>query len=219
MADRFKITPAKLDDFLRHYRECLGNFSEAARKISAHGDAKTNKGKTPAGYAALKAHAKRDPNFAGQITEVDAQILDDVEAVITRRAKGWTEAVFSAGKQAKLADGTPAWIEKYDSKLLLAVARKLAPESWSEKHIIDHHHYVESQRWSITIEEINRLPAAMLENLGEIIDHLEFDRKERDGHSVRALPVTVLDADFELIEWDDHGNSRQVKPRKREIKE
>ena len=47
----------------------------------------------------------------------------------------------------------------------------------------------------------------------------EVDRKARDGHSVRALPVTILDADFELIEWDDHGNSRQVKPRTMEIKE
>ena len=33
MADRFKITPAKIDEFLRHYRECLGNFTEAARRL------------------------------------------------------------------------------------------------------------------------------------------------------------------------------------------
>jgi hypothetical protein len=218
MAERFKITPTKLDEFLRHYRECLGNFSEAARRISAHGDAKRNKGKTPAGYAALKAHAKRDPIFAGQITEVDAQVLDDVEAEIMLRAKGWSEPVFSAGRHAKLHDGSPAYVQRYDSKLLLAVARKLAPESWSEKHVHEHHHYIESQRWTIALDEINRLPPAMMANLSEIIDHLEGDRKERDGHAVKALPV--IDVEYtEVLEWDDSGKSRQVKPRTMEIKE
>lgn len=218
MAERFKITPAKIDEFLRHYRECLGNFTEATRRLMPHADAKTNENKSPPGYAALKAHQKRDPVFASRVKEVDAQVLDDVEAEIMRRAKGWTEPVIQSGKQAKLADGSAATVERYDGKLLLAVARKLAPESWNEKRLHEHRHYIETQRWSITLEEINRLAPHMRENLGEIIDHLEINRKALDGLDVKALPI--IDAEYELIEYDGKGNSRTVpNARKREIKE
>jgi hypothetical protein len=79
-----------------------------------------------------------DPDFAAQFAEAGEISADGVEREIYRRAvEGWEEPVFYQGEQV-------ATMTRYDSGLLLALARARRPEKWRERHDFRHSGKIET---------------------------------------------------------------------------
>lgn len=208
-----EVTPALVDRFIGHYVEHLGNFSAAARELLTPAERKRLGRGVPSVYRALKRLQHDDPIFAARINEADRQILELVEGEILRRGMGWEEYSVSSGRVIKDPEtGKPLKVTKYDSKLLLATARKLNPD-WNEKTVHEVHHYDERKRWSITTEEIHLLTPCQRENLLDIIDALEAIRRDRDGlGKPTVIDITPESEEPALIGYDKSGGAMELSP-------
>lgn len=83
------------------------------------------------GLSTFKDEARRDPEFADAWERAEAAALARVESEIMRRAMTPTlRPVFSRGE-------LQGHVEEFDNRLLLAVARRLNPEAWSERQRIE----------------------------------------------------------------------------------
>ena len=149
---RLAMTEERRDLFLTTLRSSGGNFSHAAAQASPNSLAKP---RSKPGVASFKALMARDAEFSAAVAETLEHVKDDVFAEIYRRAmEGTKEAVIQKGEQAVMATGEPAWITRYDNRLLLRLAAKLDP-SWSETRNIQYSGTVEHK--VMTMEEMESM--------------------------------------------------------------
>ncbi len=103
-----------------------GSMSAAANAASPHAEAKDGRG----GYSTFRDLVRRDPIFAEQVVAARDRALGKVEEEIVKRAFTPDERPIF-GKDGQLLgvarDSRPA------NQMLLALARRLSPEAWSEK--------------------------------------------------------------------------------------
>ena len=219
---RQTMSPGRRAEFLRVFRECGGIWATACRRVAHPARSKAKMAtKHPPALSSFRALAARDPEFGAAIEEILQDCRDDVEREIMRRGQeGYTDNVYQKGEQVFNRDGTPAVVHKFSDNLLLARARALMPDKYSEKKSVHHSGHIShgtAGHLTIATADLRALNASERKQLTSILGTIQEARG--DTKALEYQPGEVLDADFELIEWDDHGNSRQVKPRKREIKE
>ncbi|MFO1209594.1 MAG: hypothetical protein U1E40_10280 [Amaricoccus sp.] len=160
------LTPARKATFLKVLAE-TGSAPAAARAASPHATGKR---------AAIRSFTDlrdRDPEFAAAWEDAMAAALGRVENEVMRRAMEPTyRPIFSKGE---LVGQEPV----YDNKLLLAVARKLNPDEWSEKRQVEMSGSVEHRHGHIylSMSDIHLLAPdradQLLDLLGEIADKRE----------------------------------------------
>ena len=162
------LTEARKATFLKVLAE-TGSPPAAARAASPHSTGKRAAIRT---FTDLR---NRDPEFAAAWEDSMATALGRVENEIMRRAMEPTyRPIFSKGE---LVGQEPI----YDNKLLLAVARKLNPDEWSEKRqvemsgSVDHTH--RHGHIYLSMSDIHLLAPdradQLLDLLGEIADKRE----------------------------------------------
>lgn len=162
------LTPARKATFLKVLAE-TGSAPAAARAASPHATGKRAAVRT---FTDLR---DRDPEFAAAWEDAMATALGRVENEIMRRAMEPTQRpIFSKGELVGHEN-------VYDNKLLLAVARKLNPDEWSEKRqvtldgSVDHTH--RHGHIYLTMSDVHLLAPdradQLLDLLGEIADRRE----------------------------------------------
>ena len=130
------------------------------------------------------------------LIETLEHVKGDVYAEIFRRAMlGTKEAVIQKGEQATMATGEPAWITRYDNRLLLRLAAKLDPE-WSERRTVDHniHH---ASTVMLQPSDLVALSADQRDQLQDILITIKTNRD--DVKALTHQPAEVIDADFEEV--------------------
>lgn len=190
--------------YLVALRASGGNRTAAAAAIAPYSKAT---GASKPGYSSVRSAAERDPEFAAQIQEVMEDVLGDVYEIIFERAtKGTTEAVIQKGSQAVLATGEPAWITRYDNRLLLRLAARLDPE-WSEKRQVEHSGTIThgiAGSLQITSADLAALSESERRALTGILHTIRDARRGDDAvPALEYQPGEVLDADFEEIDNGD----------------
>ena len=187
---RLTMTPERRDAFLAALRTNGGNVTAAAKVASPRSLSKSNPG-----YSSFRALMARDPGFALEVDGVMESVKADVYAEIYRRAmKGVREPIVQKGEQATLADGEPAWITRFDNRLLLRLAAKLDP-NWSETKNI-HHSVTHSAEVRLLPSDLAALSSDQQAQLIGILTTIKTARGEAP-----ALEY----ADYEEV--DDGGNT------------
>lgn len=121
--------------FLAELRRTGGNMSAAAKAASPHSQATT---KSKPGFSSFRYLIANDSDFAAEVQEVLAQVRDDIFGVIWKLAtQGSQDNVYQKSAQVFNRDGSPATVQKWDTKLLLRLAAKLDP-SWNESKNVEH---------------------------------------------------------------------------------
>ena len=166
MRHRQLLTDARKRAFLKALEE-TGSAPAAARAASPHSTGKRNCINT------FRDARDRDPEFAAAWEEAVSRALGRVENEITRRAMTPTQRpIFSKGELVGHED-------VYDNKLLLALARKLNPDEWSEKRQVEMKGSVDHRHGHIylTMSDVHLLSPSKAEQLllllGEIADQRE----------------------------------------------
>lgn len=197
-----KMTPERIALFLKVYLESGGNFAEAARQCCPGAVSNTHQ---PC-YSSFKFLAKHNPEFKEACEVVLDEVRDAITAEIDRRGRtGWLEPVFQKGEQAVDADGKPAFIRRFDSKLLLARARALMPSEYGDrKDISITHHRGSSGAMTVTGFD---LPALSDEQKGHLADIMDTIRAAREGTAKQieyqpreTLDVPVVEMEPVLVE-------------------
>jgi hypothetical protein len=106
--------------------------------------------------ASVLALRRRDPEFAGALSEARERFLDRAEAEVARRGiYGYDRPIYQGGVEVGKE-------RVYSDQLLLRLLAAGRPERWSEQHRL----MVEARaRAARTIEEIDRLPTEELERI------------------------------------------------------
>ena len=129
------------------------------------------------------------------------EVRDCISAEIDRRGRlGWLEPVFQKGTQAVDADGKPAFIRRFDSKLLLARARALMPSEYGEKRTIDITHHKGTH--GMMVIEGTDIPALSHEQQANLSDIMATIRACRDGTAkqLEHMPMETLDVPVVEVE-------------------
>ena len=114
-----KVQRAKMNLFLQSYVLC-GSISDATQAVVVRGVPMERS--TPARWA------REFPEFADKMAVAREEVNDQIEKEIYRRAvDGWDEPVYQGGAQV----GT---IHKYDSTLLIFMAKANMPEKYRDKY-------------------------------------------------------------------------------------
>lgn len=196
-----KMTPARKDAFLAALRASGGIFSEACRRCSPHS---TTAGKTPPCYSSFRALMTRDMEFNAAVAEVMDQVRDDIEQEIHRRGyEGWVEPVIQKGTQATLADGSPAYIRRFDSSLLKARATAMMPDRYGDNRHVRHdvvHSGQVTHKAGLSMAEIRNLSPEELDQVEAAYQLI--DRVQQDQKAIEHNPPEIIDADFEPVEED-----------------
>ncbi len=164
-------------------------MSAAANAASPHAEAKDGRG----GYSTFRDLVRRDPIFAEEAAAARDQALGKVEQEIVKRAFTPDERPIF-GKDGKLLGVHTD--HRNSNAMLLALARRLSPEAWSERHqlqvdgrVIHQHQGGGTELRSEHIELLSEPEqAVLLALIGKIYDRLPA---EEDGHERRrpALPA------------------------------
>lgn len=201
------MTEKRKAEFLRAFREVGGIWAAACRKV-AHPDADPEKlrSKHPPAMSSFRALAARDPEFGAQIQEILQECRDMVEAEIRRRGElGYTDYVYQKSEQVFNRDGTPAVIHRYSDNLLLARARALMPEKYSERKNVQHRgHITHGMAGHLQIEsaDLTALNVEQRKQLTGILKTIQESR--RDVPAITYDPgEEILDVDFEDIDDGD----------------
>ncbi len=191
------MTKARIDLFLKAYRESGANFAFAAAAACPGAKDGTDK---PC-YSSFRNLRIRDMGFRAACEEILEQVANDVEAEIHRRAvEGWLTPAIQKGTQATLADGSPAFIRRYSDTLLLARARALMPEKYGEKKSVEITHKRAGGLLVIEAADVQHFSQAQIEALGDLMSTI---RKHREGGTpeieyqpapVLEIPVTEVEA-------------------------
>lgn len=206
---RGKMTPERRQAFLTAFRASGGVWAAACRMI-AHPDSPAPlDSKWPPAMSSFRALARRDPEFGAAVEEVLQACRDDVEAEIHRRGQvGYTDNVYQKGEQVFNRDGTPAVVHRYSDNLLLARAKAMMPDRYSERKNIEHSgHITHGMAGHLTIAsaDLAALDPVQRGQLQGILGTIQEAR--RDGGDVPALTYEpaeeILDADFEEVELTD----------------
>ena len=178
-----------------------GVWAAACRAASPHSPDNTS---NPPCSSSFRSLMQRDLSFASEVEAATEQAKAAVLLEIQRRGQeGWEEPIFQKGQRAVDHDGKPASVRKFSDNLLLARARSLMPELFSEKHVHEHNVNVTTGRqgyWTITEEDTHCLTDAEVDQLLSIMGKV---RERRQGMaSIEHQPAEVLDADFTEVEDD-----------------
>lgn len=196
------MTPDRIALFLKVYLESGGNFAEAARQCCPGAVSNTHQ---PC-YSSFKFLQKHNPEFKEACEVVLDEVRDAISAEIDRRGRlGWLEPVFQKGEQAVDADGKPAFIRRFDSKLLLARARALMPGEYGDRKEISITHHKGSH--GVMVIEGTDIPALSLEQKTSLAGIMETIMAARDGtqkaitHQPReTLDVPIVEREAVLVE-------------------
>ena len=128
----------------------------------------------------------------------------DVYAEIFRRAMhGVQEPIVQKGEQATMADGEPAWVTKYDNRLLMRLASRLDP-NWSERRTIDHNVTVNPAAVMLEPADFLALTVDQQDQLYGLLSLIQVARG--DAKALEYSPGETVDADFEEVsEPEDDG--------------
>ena len=114
-----KVQRARMNSFLQAYVVC-GSISDATKAVVVRGQ--------PLGRNAPAVWIRQFPEFADKMAVAREEVNDQIEKEIYRRAvEGWDEPVYQGGAQV----GT---IHKYDSTLLIFMAKANMPEKYRDKY-------------------------------------------------------------------------------------
>ncbi len=197
------VTDARKAAFLEALRNSGGVFASACRATGVH---LSGGSRNPPGYSTWRALMARDPEFAAAVEQVLQECREDVEAEIYRRAQvGTLEPIVQKGKQATLADGSPAFIRRYSDRLLLKRAAALMPDKYGDHKTVEHRGFVSvgAAGLVLTSEDFIALDETQRGQLREILTVI---REHREG--VKAIPHQPAEivADYEEVseadEWD-----------------
>lgn len=84
------------------------------------------------GLSSFKDERKRDPKFADDWQRAVEAAVGKIETEVTRRAFTPTRRpVYSKGELKE-------YVEEYDNRLLVTLARKMNPDQWIERRQIEH---------------------------------------------------------------------------------
>ena len=199
------MTESRKASFLVALRDSGGIFSTACRVTSPHSKAT---GATPPCYSTWRGLLERDAEFSAQVEEILEQCRDDVEAEIMRRGQeGWLDPVYMKGQRVMDTDedGRPvkATIRRFSDTLLMARARALMPNKYSDKrqHSVVHSGTV-THAAGLSMADIRALSPAERDQVEQAFTLLQRTRGGSDGEP-RALthnPPEILDADYETVE-------------------
>ena len=203
------MTAGRIAVFLAAYRESGGNFQKAAAAACPGG----KEGARRPCYSTFVQLKKKDLGFAAACDEILLEIADMIEAEIRRRGEeGWLEPVIQKGTQATMADGSPAFIRRFDSKLLLARARALMPDKYGDRKDVTITHKRAGGMLVIEASDIKHFSQAQIDALGGIVATI---RKYKDGGApetpsleyqpapVMELPVTEIETETVAVEVTD----------------
>ncbi len=199
------ITVERRKVFLDALRE-TGVWAHACRVASPHSPSDTS---NPPCSSSFRALVRRDIEFAAAVEDAMETARANVLLEIQRRGQdGWDEKVFQKGMQAVDADGNPAVIRKYSDNLLLARARSMMPELFSEKH--HHEHTVKRAMGAHTFvsEDIHLLDPDQRAALTDILLTIQRRRGEADS-ALEYQPAETIDADFEEVEYAEFDLGRE----------
>ena len=134
------------------------------------------------GLESFRDLAKRDPQFALQVEEARNAALGRVEETIAKRAiEGVERPIFQRGELV----GTE---RVYSDHLLLRLAQRLDPLSWTDRQKVEHSGRVEHAgvMLSITAGDVLRPP----EKDQEILVHLvqQIAELKDNGQEIQGLP-------------------------------
>ncbi len=153
---------------------------------------------------------ERDAEFSAQVEEILEQCRDDVEQEIKRRGQdGWLDPGYMKGARVMDtdADGNPvkATIRRFSDTLLMARARALMPNKYSDKrqHSVVHSGTV-THRAGLTMADIRALSPAERDKVEEAFLLLQ---NARDGASatkaIEHNPGEILDVAYEEVDTED----------------
>ncbi len=190
-----ETSPARRAAFLEALRNSGGVLAAACRATAPHLDGKAH---NPPAYSTWRSLMARDPDFSAQVEAIMEEVRDDIESEIYRRAQvGTLEPVFQKGEQATDAEGNPAFIRRFDTRLLLKRAAALMPEKYGETRTLNiNHNGPSAVSWAITSDDLALLTTAEKETLAGLIGTLRSRRQE----FARLEGPETIDADFEEVE-------------------
>jgi len=181
-----KISPARLHLFIDALSKCA-NVAESCRL--------SNVSRT----AVYKAKGD-DLSFSMAWEGALEDACDGFEMELTNRAiDGQEIPIMSRGKQAVMADGSPAFAKKPSDRLILALLKKWRPNEWgdSRKYTIEGNitHEVKDggAMVSITLNDVKALPPEERRQLGNIMDQIETNRVSGIGDypvQYAYIPIT-----------------------------
>ncbi len=198
------MTPERVDLFLQVYRESGACFRTAAAAACPS----TGKGANPKPcFSSFVRLRKSDMEFAAACDEILQETADLIEAEIDRRGRvGWLDPVFQKGSQAVDCDGKPAFIRRFDSKLLLARAKALMPDRFGDSKRVDLHHHKALSILQISPEDMDGLSNEHRGQLREILIVMQANRKGGVA-AIEHKPAKTLDVAVVEIE----GECEEVK--------
>lgn len=197
---KLKMTEERRQEFLKALREAGGVFSQACRIVSPK---QAVPGASPPAYTTWKTLVERDETFASAVAEVLQLVRDDIHTEIRRRAmEGVQEAVIQKGTQATMADGQPAFVTRYDNKLLLSLARRLDP-AWNESRNIQHSVAHDGATEQITSADLRLLTAGQKSNLRDILSTIHAAHGEQKSLTHQPSEQIAIAEDAEYVELDE----------------
>lgn len=193
------ITKARIDLFLRVFRESGANFTAAAA-AACPGEHETAK---PC-LSSFQKLRKTNIEFAAACEEIHAQVCDDIEAEIDRRGRiGWLDPVVQKGEHVIGRDGEPMFIRRFDSKLLLARAKSLMPTKYGDSKKIEITHRKGIGAWEITSDDLKALDSEQKRQLADLISVVQAARagiKAIEHQPRETLDVPVIEVEPVAVE-------------------
>lgn len=190
------LTVARRALFLKVLAE-TGNYSAAARAASPH----AKPGKSAGAVSSFKALENRDATFRAAVTDAIETAKSLVEEEIRRRGQeGWLEPVYQKGERVYDIDPETgkqvgATIRRFDTNLLLARARMLMPEKYSERKQLEISGSVTHVGCLITPQDIAQLSSHQQHALADVLRTLAINRGESSEDVLPLIDVTPQPAE------------------------
>ncbi|MPY73085.1 MAG: hypothetical protein GEU87_02390 [Alphaproteobacteria bacterium] len=206
------LTPARRALFLKVLAE-TGCYRSAARAATPH-----STGKASPGVSSFKALENRDATFRAAVDDAIEEAKAAVEMEIKRRGQdGWLDPVFGKGERVYQIDPetgkqVPATIRRYDSNLLLARARALMPEKYSERKQLEISGSVTHVGCLITPQDVAQLSPDLQASLASVLRQLAINRGESDEHELPMIDVTPEPAKPEPLKLGRQGFTSKKPP-------
>ena len=200
-----KMTKARVDLFLKTYRDTGANFAFAAAQACPGGKEGTRR---PC-YSSFKQLYRRDMRFRAACDEILSEVADLVESEIDRRGRlGWLSPVFMKGERVhelnpETGEMEPASIRRYSDALLLARARSLMPSKYGEKKSIDITHHKAGGLLVIEAADVQHFSQAQIESLSDLMATIRANRegatKEITFQAAPVLEVPLIEIEAEEV--------------------
>ncbi|MPY73108.1 MAG: hypothetical protein GEU87_02505 [Alphaproteobacteria bacterium] len=205
------LTAARRALFLKVLAE-TGCYRSGARAATPH-----STGKASPGVSSFKALENRDATFRAAVDDAIEEAKAAVEMEIMRRGQeGWEEPVFQKGMRVLdiAEDGTakPATIRRYDSNLLLARARSLMPEKYSERKQLEISGTVQHVGCLITPQDVAGLSRELQASLASVLRQLAINRCESDESELPMIDITPEPAPVEPVKLGRQGFTSKKPP-------